>query len=265
MTRKTTDIHHYAGSKAGIWLIGCLLVIIGASSCKSKKKLVETEKVAVSNDMVAWEQALANDLELAELSLSGDLSASINGENQSSAFNIRIERGKQIWLVLRPMLGIEVFRVLITPDSLRMVDRINKQYYEKPFSYLNQLAGTQIDYQTLENLLLNNLGHLSSTEIRKSTIVGYDYLAQRGDMRFNIALRAELPKCKTVLAESGDKNVRIDYQLPSQVDGNWAPASLKAILNGNENNGISLNFTKFAVENGQTYPYSVPKNYSRAD
>lgn len=248
-----------------LWVFAGLLFLVTLGGCKSKKKLADADKPTVNLDMLAWEQALANDLEVAELSLSGDLSATINGENLNSAFNIRIERGKQIWLVLRPMLGIEAFRVLITPDSLRMVDRINKQYYEKPFSYLNQLAGTQIDYQTLENLLLNNLSHLKSTEAGKASTAGYDFMARRGDMRFNIALQPELPKSKTVLAESGDKKVRIDYQLPGRVDGHWAPASLKAILNGNENTGISLNFTKFAVENGQTYPYSIPKNYSRVD
>jgi len=235
------------------------------SSCKSKKKLVKAEEPGKNMALLAWENALANDLEVTELSLSGDLTANLNGDNQSSAFNIRIERGKQIWLVLRPILGIEAFRVLITPDSLRMVDRINKQYYEKPFSYINQLAGTQIDYQTLENLLLNNLSHLrgGKTEIADGAL--FDFIVMQGNMRYSIDLQPDVPKSKVVLAESGDKKVRIEYALPSRVDMHWAPASLKAVLNGNENNGISLNFTKFAVENGQTYPYSIPKNYSRVD
>ena len=251
--------------RPAVFLFCLTMLTLSASSCKSKKKLVNAEEPAKDMALVAWENALANDLEIAELSLSGDLTANINGDNQGSAFNFRIQRGKQIWLVLRPMLGIEAFRLLITPDSLRMVDRINKQYYEKPFSYLNQLAGTQIDYQTLENLLLNNLSHLRAgkTEVAQGT--AYDFIVVLGNMRYSIDLQSDIPKSKVVLAESGDKNVRIEYQLPGLVDNLWAPASLKAILNGNENNGISLNFTKFAVENGQTYPYSIPKNYSRVD
>lgn len=251
--------------RPAVFLFCLTMLTLSVSSCKSKKKLVNAEEPAKDMALVAWENALANDLEVAELSLSGDLTANINGDNQSSAFNFRIQRGKQIWLVLRPMLGIEAFRLLITPDSLKMVDRINKQYYEKPFSYLNQLAGTQIDYQTLENLLLNNLSHLRAgkTEVAKGT--AYDFIVTMGNMRYSIDLQSDIPKSKVVLAESGDKNVRIEYQLPGLVDNLWAPASLKAILNGNENNGISLNFTKFAVENGQTYPYSIPKNYSRVD
>lgn len=246
--------------------LGMLLLLTASlGACKSKKKLVAAEKPTEKVVLVAWENALANDLEVAELSLSGDLTANINGDNQSSAFNIRIQRGKQIWLVLRPMLGIEAFRVLITPDSLRMVDRINKQYYEKPFSYLNQLAGTQVDYQMLENILLNNLGHLRNGDTKVADGGNFDFVVKQGNAVFNIDLQAELPKSKAILIESGDKKVRIDYQLPNKVDGHWAPASIKAILNGNENNGISFNFTKFAVENGQTYPYSIPKNYSRVD
>jgi len=251
--------------RRSVFFILLSVLSLTVSSCKSKKKLGETPKPAESLALVAWEKALANDLEVAELSLAGDLTANINGDNQSSAFNIRIERGKQIWIILRPMLGIEAFRVLITPDSLRMVDRINKQYYEKPFSYLNQLAGTQIDYESLENILLNNLGHLRSGKTQVAGIPGYDFIVNQGNMRYSIALQSDLPKSKVVLAESGEKKVRIEYQLPGLVDGLWAPASLKAILNGNENNGISLNFSKFAVENGQTYPYSIPKNYSRVD
>ncbi|GEM_PF-1142196 len=234
------------------------------TACKSKRKLVVAE-TPPSLELLAWEKALTGDLLSNELSLAGELNGTFGGSQQSSAFNIRIERGKQIWMILRPMLGIEAFRMLITPDSLRIVDRLNRQYYEKPFSYLNQLAGTSIDYITLENLLLNNLGHLADSPVEPSKNPAFDFITSRDSILYSILLQPDQPKARQLEAVSSNKKVNIVYGPASLVDSLWVPSSIKAVLNGNENSGITLNFSKFAVENGQTYPYSIPKNYSRVD
>ena len=43
--------------------------------------------------------------------------------------NIRIKKDSAIWVSISPALGIEVMRAVLTKDSVKFVDRINKRYY----------------------------------------------------------------------------------------------------------------------------------------
>jgi outer membrane biogenesis lipoprotein LolB len=245
------------------WL---LLVLVLLSACRSKKAGTATESVSANRpELLVWQEIQAGDLTTAEFSLSGDLRFDINGNSQASAFAMRIEKGKRIWIVLRPMLGIEAFRALITPDSILITDRINKQYYEKPFAYLNQLAGTSVHYAELENLLLNNIGHLPADSLRLATNKNFDFELTQNDRFYQFKKQADAPKNAQLLLESGMRSLMLMYGQPSRVDENWVPSTIEIRLNGDENNRIQLNFSKFAVENGQSYPYTVPKSYQRVD
>ncbi len=252
------------------WFIQVLLLssLIGvAGGCKSNKSIaVETPPPAATIDyrLERWEAAMRNDLNVAELSISGDLTATLQGNEQSSAFNFRIQKGRQIWMVLRPALGIEAFRILITPDSVRMLDRLNRVYYEKPVAYLQQLAGTPIDYFTLEGLLLNNIGHHTEVQVRPRAELPNSYELQSAGLFCRYELQPDSAKTKNVELTAGPRKLKVAYEEMSRIDGNWVPALIKAVLNNDEKTAIVLKFSKFAVENGQSYPYSIPKNYSPA-
>lgn len=253
-------------NRAGASFTWLLLVVLMFSACRSKKAGTATESASKPTaELLAWQEIKASDLSTAEFSLSGDLRFDINGNSQASAFSMRIEKDKRIWIVLRPMLGIEAFRALITPDSLLITDRINKQYYEKPFAYLNQLAGTSVAYVELENLLLNNVGHLPIDSVRLSSNKTYDFELSLNDRFYQFKKQSDTPKNAQLLLESGMRSLLLLYGQPSRVDEHWVPSSIEIRLNGDENNRIQLNFSKFAVENGQSYPYSVPKSYQRVD
>ena len=58
------------------------------------------------------------------------------GSSFSSAIQVRMVRDQAIFISLRPMLGIEVGRLLITADSLYAVDKVHKRYIAEKVSLL---------------------------------------------------------------------------------------------------------------------------------
>ena len=50
------------------------------------------------------------------------------GSSFSSSVQVRMVRDKAIFISLRPMLGIEVGKLVITADSLYAVDKVHKRY-----------------------------------------------------------------------------------------------------------------------------------------
>ena len=80
----------------------------------------------------------------------------INGSSNDVTLNIRIKRDQKIWVSITAIAGIEAARVLITPDSIMIINRLQNIYVKQPFSYINSVAGNQVNYKTIESLLIGN-------------------------------------------------------------------------------------------------------------
>jgi hypothetical protein len=88
--------------------------------------------------------------------LNGRAQISIEAENtQQVSVDITMQTDSFIGLSFR-VLGIEGARVLITPDSVRIIDRINKQYLPRDIQFFSQQFGIPADFFTLQNLLLGH-------------------------------------------------------------------------------------------------------------
>jgi hypothetical protein len=48
-------------------------------------------------------------------------------------------------------------------------------------------------------------------------------------------------------------------------EGKQLPKKVQLIIEGKESGTIDINFSKFALENGQNYPFSIPSSYARID
>lgn len=72
--------------------------------------------------------------------------------NFSSSMQVRMERGKSIYISLRPMLGIEVGKLLITADSVYAVDKVHKRYIAEKVSLLT--AGIPVTVTDVQDIFL---------------------------------------------------------------------------------------------------------------
>lgn len=75
--------------------------------------------------------------------------------NDITAF-IRIKKDSAIWVSLNAVLGIEAVRVLITPDSVKVLDKLNKTIQYKDFKFLQDVTKLPVDFATLQNLIVGN-------------------------------------------------------------------------------------------------------------
>jgi hypothetical protein len=80
----------------------------------------------------------------------------IDGNSNDVTLNIRIKKNQAIWVSVTAVLGLEGARALITPDSIKIINRLDATYTKKPFSYVYQYAGKQVNFQMLEALIIGN-------------------------------------------------------------------------------------------------------------
>lgn len=145
-------------------LIGIALLIFG---CKAKKQLIQaTQPVAVvvdsavakTDDNKAEKIKLIQGQQINFNTFSGKARThlEIDGKGYDVTLNIRIQKNKQIWVAITAIAGIEVARAVITPDSIKIINKLQSVYLKKPFSYVYQYTGRQISYKTVESLLIGN-------------------------------------------------------------------------------------------------------------
>src|SRR5690606_28550226 len=79
------------------------------------------------------------------------------GDKQEFTANFRIIKDQKIWVSITALGGIvNVARALITPDSIGVILYLDKSYYLMSINEAGKILPSEIDFQTLQNLIFGN-------------------------------------------------------------------------------------------------------------
>lgn len=98
-----------------------LMLMAFAVSCKTARQGEETLKVSTGDERRVLERALDNAPQYSTMSAKCTFSFG----NISSKAQMRMINGKFLQISFQPLLGIEMVRIMLTGDSLYVIDRIN--------------------------------------------------------------------------------------------------------------------------------------------
>jgi hypothetical protein len=179
-------VHHLSETKSAgpiKWMAYALLVLalnIVATSCRSKKQTTE-DREPLRNRTAAHllKQYEENSFKYEWLAMKVDAEFSSAKASQGFKATVRMRKDSAIWMSITPLLGIEMIRVLVTPDTLKYLSKIpdNKFYFIGSSEQLNQKLGVDLDFDMLQDLLLGNAIGLEKDEARfRSEIDGHEYL-----------------------------------------------------------------------------------------
>src|ERR1043165_3661696 len=91
---------------------------------------------------------------------SGKAKMHYEGKGSSYDFTsvIRMENGKSLWLSASILGGmVEAARILITPDTIRIMNRLNKEVTILPFSAADSLLPVHADFNSLQALIIGDV------------------------------------------------------------------------------------------------------------
>ena len=90
------------------------------------------------------------------------------GNGQATVY-LRMQKDSLIWLSLTGALGIEGYRVIITKDSVKLMNKLAKVVQYRSISYLQNLTHVPINFYSMQDILIGNPLYLDSN------IVSYQY------------------------------------------------------------------------------------------
>jgi uncharacterized protein DUF4292 len=86
-----------------------------------------------------------------------------HGKQPNTTAYVRIIKDSLIWVSLyATVFNIEAFRILITKDSVIVLDRINKEAQVRSFDYLEDVAGIPLDFKAMQDIIIGNPVFLDS-------------------------------------------------------------------------------------------------------
>jgi hypothetical protein len=254
--------------------ICCLLIVF---SCKSRKPLV-VKRVAIDtvaalkpvNTKAAKLYAIkAKQTSFNTFTGRASTKLDIGGNSNNVTLNIRIQRDHKIWVSITAIAGIEVARAVITPDSIMLINRLQSLYLRKPFNYVNKYAGKQVNYKTLESLLIGNAVPELLTENADFTpgAGGITLSGNLNDVVYKLILGPDLKVTQTNLSnQSAGQTLQVvnsafiqatNRIIPSQIDMSSVVKDKKIQVN--------LHYTKADFDQPLEFPFSIPSRYSPAD
>jgi hypothetical protein len=102
------------------------------------------------------EQITRNEFKFEHLSLKAGVQLYQNDKKTPFKANIRIRRDSLIWVSITPALGIEVARVMITRDSVKVMNRIDRNYFIGDYEYINKRFNLELEFNTIQAILVGN-------------------------------------------------------------------------------------------------------------
>lgn len=137
-------------SMAGIVLLLCMFFL---PSCKSSKKVSSKKSKRVASVPILMAD---NYLDNKKIRIKAKINTKIAGKSLNFNTDIRMLKDSIIWVsaIANFPIKIEAGRALITRDSVKALDKLNKIYYAKTIDYLQELIGYPLSFDALQKLLL---------------------------------------------------------------------------------------------------------------
>jgi hypothetical protein len=202
-----------------------IIVMSAMSACRKPKEVVR--ETPVKNRTAGYLLKRYSENKYAFDWLGMKVDASFGTEDNSDNFKatIRMRKDSAIWVSIVPALGIEMIRVMITPDSLKYLSKIpeNKFYYTGGFDEIGRLIGIDFDFEMLQDLLVGNAIGLEKDEQRfRSEIDDNDYLLiskYRRKVRRVVGVDDRKLEGDTILVNPDDPRFRRTAKRTDEEDG----------------------------------------------
>src|SRR5664279_1790865 len=146
-----------------ITIVSCIIIIYSVSSCRSTKKLqtavnrkdtqVVITPAPVNSDSLKGAADILKSLEKNRINFN-TFSAKIKVQyedykGKQPDFNpfVRLYKDSVLWISINAtFLSIEAFRILITKDTIIILNKLNKKVEYHPFSYVADIAQIPLNF-----------------------------------------------------------------------------------------------------------------------
>ncbi len=179
---------------------------------------------------------------------------------------IRIQKDSAIWMSVTGPLNIEGARVLVTKDSVKIIDKIHGSVQLSSIDHLQKLTKLPFGFNDFQNIILGkpslfntnnynvNVKQDSVLVSSQQALIGYVFSFAKNNL---ILGQSNF----TATSDSNVINANIFYNDYHLLNGINFSAGRDIAVTGSSPMKLSLNFKEFNFNQPQTFPFTISKNY----
>lgn len=261
-----------------------IAVIIGFTSCRATKKIVETPNATVKlkgqEVIQVFDSVIAHQFYFHYLSAKATVDyTDKTGETNSFDINLRIRQDSAIWISITPLLGIEVSRLLVTSDSVFMLDRVHKTYMKRDLRFFEDQLKTNVSYDMIQAVIVGNYFQYLKNEKLKSLYEEEPFLIlssmNKRQLRrsqeekdpnkpvvqdFWIDGNFRIAKSK-ITDDKRDRFVETNYKNFTDVNGSLFPNNIVVTIASTSPTIMKIEYNKITVQDELSMPFTIPERY----
>lgn len=243
------------------------LIITTLGSCARKAIPTTATTPPITNSV------RANNVNFQYLSAKGKAQIEQNGNKlPNTNLTLRVRRDSVIWLSIS-VAGFEGVRASITRDSVRVLNKLQREYYAGDFAYLSRQLNVDVTFAQVQALLLGN--YLPSSDGTEPTITteGNIQRVQYNQASVFIEQLIEMSLGKVqklnVRDDTSKNNFTVDYSDFQKLEPTAQNFAHNTLLQVRQANGqlaatAAINYRSVEVDKERLdFPFSVPSGYVR--
>lgn len=208
-----------------------------------------------------------NKIDYKTFSAKAEVDYSENSNNNSFDAKINMYKDSMIWVSITGPLGIEVARALITKDSVKVMNKLNRDYIIRRIDYLQNQLGLPLSLSALQDLLVGNaifIDKNNSSYTRQGNELSVTSQAKDFKNFLTVLLPYYLPTLSRLEDADASRNISAnlkygDYKNSDNI--NFSTAR-NIQVNYKSKIEIKLNYKSYSFNNEISTPFSVPDRYT---
>lgn len=279
-----------------VLLITTLTMGFGVS-CKGKKHLKKhkTEANVVLTDTAGGKchldfksaKALSkyikeNELQYEWIQAKADVETQIDGEDHNLDIRIRGRKDSAIWISIQAVGLVDVAKLLITKDSVKMVVYVKKQYFKGDFNYINQLLNADLDFEMIQAALFGNSADFDDDDSKMKPVIDRDncnYLLSterkrklrritsgQDSLRHSLqTMRLNADNFKIINNDfedvSTNRSFHAKYENFEAKDSIFAPHNVNIEIRAEKKINLKIEYVRMEINQPLKLNLNIPKNY----
>ncbi|MDD2306453.1 MAG: DUF4292 domain-containing protein [Prolixibacteraceae bacterium] len=190
-----------------------------------------------------------------------------NGRTKTSfKASIMAEKDKQI-IVMLSKLNIPVGRLWLTPDSVKFINYLEKNYFLDDYSYLSSVLDMDLDFETIHAIVSNNIFSLGA-EKRDKEIKDYEAKIDSGMYVLESVKKLKLRKENQKMSDrkQARKSHKIIPNSPVRQTIYVDPVTYKLrkikMVDVANSRNLNIDFSDFVPVEKQLYPGEMSLNFA---
>jgi hypothetical protein len=235
-------------------IISCLFILF-FSSCviqkidrvnfsvppKNAKELIE--RVNSKNKTPEW------------MALKGKVSLILEDKNLGPLnIAIKIRKDSVIWASVSAPFGIELFRTMLTKDSLFYINHTNKTFFVKPTSYVADFLNSEVSFFEIQDIISGNV-NIKKQQYKFEE--GFFLLAEN----VNYFINPTTFQIKSMKRIQDLALLEVQYSYSAHIGKGLFPNEVSVERGFKENNNIKLVYTKIVLNEKQKLLFKIPSSY----